>query len=171
VLLAHPAVAQAVTFAVPHTTLGEDVAAAVVLREGASVAEHELRDFVRWQVADYKVPQQILVVDRIPVGPSGKLQRIGLAATLAERLQPDFVAPRDDLEAQLAAVWAEVLKLERVSVTANFFSLGGDSLKAMLVASKAAPTGVTPDIVFQQPTIAEIAAEHRRRRADEARPA
>ena len=82
VLLSHPAVAQAVTFALPHERLGEEVAAAVVLREGAGAGEGELRDLVRARLADFKVPRRIVFVDAIPTGPSGKLQRIGLARRL-----------------------------------------------------------------------------------------
>ena len=82
VLLNHPAVAQVVTFAVPHPMLGEDVAAAVVLKPGTEVGERELRKFASERLADMKVPRKILFVDEIPKGATGKLQRIGLAAKL-----------------------------------------------------------------------------------------
>ncbi len=78
----HPAVAQVVTFAVPHDKLGEDVAAAVVLREGAVCDERELRAFVGSRVADFKVPRKIVFLTEIPKGATGKLQRIGLAEKL-----------------------------------------------------------------------------------------
>jgi oxalate---CoA ligase len=81
-LLDHPAVAQAVTFALPHDKLGEDVAAAVVLREGQSASERELRDFVAGKLADFKVPRRIVFLEEIPKGPTGKQQRIGLAQRL-----------------------------------------------------------------------------------------
>jgi acyl-CoA synthetase (AMP-forming)/AMP-acid ligase II len=82
VLMDHPAVAQAVTFAVAHDKLGEDVAAAVVLREGATLTERELRQFAGERVAAMKVPRKILILDEIPKGQTGKLQRIGLAKKL-----------------------------------------------------------------------------------------
>ncbi|HXQ22447.1 MAG TPA: AMP-binding protein [Candidatus Acidoferrales bacterium] len=82
VLMEHPAVAQAVTFAVPHDTLGEDVAAAVVLRAGASAHVRELRAFVAARMVDFKVPRSLVIVDEIPRGATGKLQRIGLAQKL-----------------------------------------------------------------------------------------
>ena len=82
ILLDHPAVAQAVTFAVPHDKLGEDVAAAVVLEEGASAAETEIRAFASERLADFKVPRKLLILDEIPKGATGKLQRIGLAEKL-----------------------------------------------------------------------------------------
>jgi len=82
VLMDHPAVAQAVTFAMPHVKLGEEVAAAVVLREGLIAAERDLREFCATRLADFKVPRRIVIVDEIPKGATGKLQRIGLAAKL-----------------------------------------------------------------------------------------
>ncbi len=82
VLMDHPAVAQVVTFAMPHDKLGEDVAAAVVLREGQSLGEQALRDFAARRLADFKVPRKILFLAEIPKGATGKLQRIGLAAKL-----------------------------------------------------------------------------------------
>ncbi|MEA2632283.1 MAG: oxalate---CoA ligase [Chloroflexota bacterium] len=82
VLMDHPAIEQVVTFAVPHVKLGEDVAAAVVLREGASLTEKEVREFAARRLADFKVPRKVLFLPEIPKGATGKLQRIGLAAKL-----------------------------------------------------------------------------------------
>ena len=82
VLTAHPQVKQAVAFAITHAKLGEDVAAAVVLHEGASVTERGLRDFAATQLVSFKVPARILFVDEIPKGNTGKLTRIGLAKLL-----------------------------------------------------------------------------------------
>jgi acyl-CoA synthetase (AMP-forming)/AMP-acid ligase II len=81
-LMDHPAVAQVVTFGMPHPKLGEEVAAVVVLKEGQNVTEPELRDFVGGKLADFKVPRKILFMAEIPKGATGKLQRIGLAAKL-----------------------------------------------------------------------------------------
>jgi acyl-CoA synthetase (AMP-forming)/AMP-acid ligase II len=81
-LMDHPAVLQVVTFAVPHAMLGEDVAAAVVLRDGASATESELRAFLSDRIAAYKTPRKILFLAEIPKGATGKLQRIGLAQKL-----------------------------------------------------------------------------------------
>jgi oxalate---CoA ligase len=86
VIMDHPSVAQVVTFGVPHDKLGEDVAAAVVLREGAVCDERELRAFVGSRVADFKVPRKIIFLDEIPKGATGKLQRIGLHEKLAAKL-------------------------------------------------------------------------------------
>ena len=82
ILMDHPAVAQVVCFGMPHPKLGEEVAAAVVLREGQSATERDLQAFVGSRAAEFKVPKKILVMDEIPKGATGKLQRIGLAAKL-----------------------------------------------------------------------------------------
>lgn len=82
VLMDHPAVVQVVTFAMPHDKLGEEVAAAVVLREGQTLEEAVLRDFAAERLAPFKVPRRILFMPEIPKGATGKLQRIGLAAKL-----------------------------------------------------------------------------------------
>jgi acyl-CoA synthetase (AMP-forming)/AMP-acid ligase II len=82
ILMDHPAVSQVVCFGMPHPKLGEEVAAVVVLKEGASVTERELQEFVGKRAADYKVPKKILFMDEIPKGATGKLQRIGLAQKL-----------------------------------------------------------------------------------------
>jgi oxalate---CoA ligase len=82
VLMEHPAVQQAVTFAMPSKVFGEDVAAAVVLREGESADEPALRAFVTERLAPFKVPRKVVFLSEIPKGATGKLQRIGLAERL-----------------------------------------------------------------------------------------
>lgn len=82
VLMDQPAVDQAVAFAIPHAKLGEEVAAAIVLREGVEATEHEIRAFAAEHLADFKVPRKVLFLDKIPKGPTGKIQRIGLAEKL-----------------------------------------------------------------------------------------
>ena len=82
VLMDHAAVQQVVTFAMPHKSLGEEVAAAVVLREGENVDDKSIRDFAAERLASFKVPRRILILEEIPKGATGKLQRIGLADKL-----------------------------------------------------------------------------------------
>src|SRR3954468_13559613 len=82
VLMEHPAVQVALTFGMPHDTLGEEVAAAVVLKEGRTATEREIRDFAGKHLVHYKVPHHVVFVSELPRGPTGKLQRIGLAQKL-----------------------------------------------------------------------------------------
>jgi len=82
VLLDHPDVAQAVTFAMPHAKLGEEVAAAVVLKRGATADEGAIRAFAAERMAAFKVPRRVVILEEIPKGPTGKMQRIGMADRL-----------------------------------------------------------------------------------------
>jgi acyl-CoA synthetase (AMP-forming)/AMP-acid ligase II len=82
VLMDHPAVQQVVTFAVRHVKLGEEVAAAAVLREGLQATASELKEFAASRLAPFKVPRTVLFLEEIPKGATGKLQRIGLAKKL-----------------------------------------------------------------------------------------
>jgi acyl-CoA synthetase (AMP-forming)/AMP-acid ligase II len=159
-LMNHPSVAQAVTFAVPHPRLGEDVAAAVVLHEDKTVDERELRQLIFNQLADFKVPSQILVVDKIPKGPTGKLQRIGLAEKLASKLKAEYVEPRNPIEDIITRIWSDILGIEQVSVYDNFFLLGGDSLMATRMISRVRKGfGIELPIptIFKEPRVLDLA--------------
>ena len=165
VLLEHPAVAEAVTFAAPHATLGEDVAAAVVLRPQAEATVKELRQFAMARLADFKVPRQILFVKELHKGPTGKVQRVGLAAKFrldgSGAAQKESTAPRTPLEKTLAAIWAEVLQLRGVGVDDDFFALGGDSLLAaqsLTCIHERLQIRVEISGLFDAPTVAEMAA-------------
>jgi acyl-CoA synthetase (AMP-forming)/AMP-acid ligase II/acyl carrier protein len=144
VLLDHPAVTLAVTFAVPHPILGEDLAAAIVLKPNALVTTREIREFASRRLADFKVPSQVLLVDEIPKGPTGKVQRIGLAERLGvnrlvtpprEKEKP-FTEPRTFVEQAVGSIWRVVLGLEKVSIHDRFLDLGGDSILATQVISR-----------------------------------
>jgi acyl-CoA synthetase (AMP-forming)/AMP-acid ligase II len=82
ILMEHAAVHQCVCFGMPHDMLGEEVAAAIVLKQGATATEKELREFAKVKLADFKVPKKIVILEAIPLGATGKLQRIGLAQKL-----------------------------------------------------------------------------------------
>jgi amino acid adenylation domain-containing protein len=135
-LLDHPAVRQAVTFALPHPLLGEAVAAAIVRKPGMDVDERALREFAAERLADFKVPERIVFLDEVPKGPTGKLQRIGLADKLGLSAAPaptelpatPYQAPRNEREQQLCALWQDVLGRDQVGVTEPFINAGGDSM-------------------------------------------
>lgn len=166
-LLDHPAVAQAVAFAVSHPQLGEEVAAAVVLRPGTALTERELRAFLAPRLTDFKIPRKIVFLAEIPKGPTGKIQRIGLADKLGvqevftmQNEASEYVAPRTPLENQLAEMCAEVLKLERVGVNDDFLQSGGDSMLATLLLNRirdAVQVTVSPIDFFETPTVAGLA--------------
>ncbi|WPD23245.1 MAG: amino acid adenylation domain-containing protein [Candidatus Electrothrix scaldis] len=165
ILMDHPAVAQVVTFAMPHPQLGEEIAAAVVLREHASVAEKDLRTFAATRLVYFKVPRKIIILDKIPKGPTGKLQRIGLAEKLGLTgvefdLVAEFIEPTTPMEKKLAAVWSEVLNVNRLGVHDNFFQLGGDSILVVQVIARLREVlhiELSFLVFFETPTVAAIA--------------
>jgi hypothetical protein len=117
--------------------LGEDVAAAVVLAPGALASEAQLRDFTFERLSHFKVPRRIVFVDEIPKGPTGKLQRIGLAErlnlrdeTAREPGSARFVQPQTAMEREVAAIFAALLGTPEFGIRDNFFPLGGDSMMA-----------------------------------------
>jgi amino acid adenylation domain-containing protein len=160
VILHHRAVAEAIAFAVPHETLGQDVAVAVVPRQNEVITEAELQRLVASQLSDFKVPQRVLFVDRIPKSASGKPQRLGLAENFSTLLTKQCLAPRNRVEKTLAAIWSQVLGIERIGVQDNFFTLGGDSLRATQVISRVRAT-MQAELAylsfFEAPTVAGLA--------------
>lgn len=132
-LIEHAAVAQAIAFAVPHATLSEDLAAAVVLVKGQSVSELQLRSFLMERLASFKVPSRIVFVDNIPKGSTGKLQRMGLFEKLKAYFEASYEPPVGAMETIVATAFSLVLGIDSVGRLDNFFYLGGDSLKAQRV--------------------------------------
>lgn len=167
VLLAHPAVAQAVVFAVPHQTLGDDVAAAVIATDGHAVTADDLRGFAAARLSAYKVPQRVVFRDDLPVGPTGKLQRIGMAERLGLLETTTSVAskngaePMSPLERAVAGIWTGVLSVDHVGRSDRFIELGGDSLTAVaLVVDVAETFGVDLPVtapLVEAPTVAQMA--------------
>jgi len=137
VLLAHPAVLEAGVFAVPHAKLGENVAAVVVLRPDSEATSDQLRQFARKRLAAYKVPSVITSVAALPKGASGKVKRNALAELIAApHGDDDAQLPRNELETQLAEIWASLLELPKVGVDQDVFALGADSLAVTQMRSR-----------------------------------
>lgn len=158
-LLQCPGVRQAVAFAVPHPTLGEDLAAAVVLQEGCTSSEEELRQFAFSMLSDFKVPSQIVIVDEIPKGATGKVQRLGLAEKLQSELLREYAAPARLIEKSMVDIWERILNRQHIGIRDNFFALGGDSLLAASVVrecEKLLGKKIEPSVLFQSPTIEQI---------------
>ena len=167
-LLLHPSVSEAAAFPVPHSRLGEDVAAAAVLRPAADATPAELREFLCGHLAAFKIPRRFVFVDDIPKGPTGKIQRYKLAAALGLDEVVDTLRsanhvgdrPPTPLEAKLRDLWAKTLGLESVGLYDNFFLLGGDSLQGveLLTLIHEALGYLLPQSVLIAGTITEMAA-------------
>lgn len=119
-----------------------------------------IREYLFGRLADFKIPSQVLIVDEIPKGTTGKTQRIGLATKFAQQLKGEFVAPKGQLETILASIYAEVLGVEQISANDNFFIRGGDSLRATQVMSRlrvAFHVELPLRTLFEKPTVEELA--------------
>ena len=167
VLLRHPAVKQAVAFAVPHPSLGEDVGAAIVLRDGQTFSEQELWQFAAASLADFKVPRQIIFVKEIPKGPTGKIQRIGLAEKLKAELEEAQIRmaagtreARNPLETELLSIWQQVLDKQPIGIQDDFLALGGESIQAariLLRVNERFGTDLQISDIFTASTVALMA--------------
>jgi hypothetical protein len=122
----------------------------------------ELRAFLHQHLPDYMIPSAFVVLDALPLTTLGKVDRAALRAPdLGRAAAGDtFVAARGPVEAALAQIWADVLRLERIGVDDNFFALGGDSILSIQIVARANQAGLhlTPRDMFQYQTIAALAA-------------
>jgi len=109
---------------------------AYVVPAGAHPEIAQLKARLKASLPDYMVPAHVLLLDSLPLTTNGKLDRKALPAPDASQAQNTYVAPRSVLEQQLAAIWQEVLHVERVGLADNFFELGGHSLLATQVRSR-----------------------------------
>ncbi|MDI1292739.1 MAG: non-ribosomal peptide synthetase [Methylobacter sp.] len=167
VLLAHPAIKEAVTFPVAHATLGENVAAAVVLTEKNQVEAEALRHYIRQKLAEFKVPYRIVISDHLPKGPTGKVQRHKMATYFAAQLSAQESRfnqnelPATELQEKLLTMWRELLNIESIGIHANFLALGGNSLLAMQFIAQV-NTQFQVDfplqLLFEAATVAELSA-------------
>ncbi|RMK59899.1 non-ribosomal peptide synthetase, partial [Pseudomonas aeruginosa] len=139
----HPAVREAVVVAQPGA-VGQQLVGYVVAQapavadspEAQAECRAQLKTALRERLPEYMVPSHLLFLARMPLTPNGKLDRKGLPQPDASLLQQVYVAPRSDLEQQVAGIWAEVLQLQQVGLDDNFFELGGHSLLAIQVTAR-----------------------------------
>ncbi|ARV58862.1 hypothetical protein BZZ01_09635 [Nostocales cyanobacterium HT-58-2] len=160
----HLTVKESVITACEDNSGYKSLVAYVVLNQEHTVATADLRHFLQAKLPDYMVPSTFVQLDALPLTPSGKVDRRSLPkpdqASQDLGVSETFVAPKTPLEDMLADIWAEVLKLERVSVSQNFFELGGHSLLATQVMSRIRDTfhvELPLRRLFEHPTLAELA--------------
>ncbi|MBD2517732.1 amino acid adenylation domain-containing protein [Nostoc sp. FACHB-973] len=161
VLNQHPQVFQAVAIAREDIPGQKRLVAYVVPKVGAQSLAPLLRDFLKGKLPNYMVPSAFVLLETLPMTPNGKVDHRALPAPEFTRSPEDnFVTPSTPTEEKLAAIWSEILRLEKVSIHDNFFELGGDSILSIQVISRANQAGIqiAPKQLFQHQTIAELAA-------------
>jgi amino acid adenylation domain-containing protein/non-ribosomal peptide synthase protein (TIGR01720 family) len=127
---------------------------------GGSPTPADLTRYLKDRLPDYMVPSAIVMLDAFPLTPNGKVDRAALpdpGVALDAAREGD--EPSTEVERQLAAIWARVLRLDRVGLHDNFFEIGGDSILALQVvaAARQVDLKLTPRQIFEQPTISELA--------------
>jgi acyl-CoA synthetase (AMP-forming)/AMP-acid ligase II/acyl carrier protein len=161
-LLCHPVIREAAAFPIAHKTLGEDVAAAVVLQSGAAATPAELRAFVSSRLAAFKVPRTILLLDALPHNAVGKIDRraIAQAAEGLRSMRSVHGDKHSQTQAQIAAIWARELDLPAVGLDDEFAGLGGDSLSALrvlLAIERELGKALSDDAVTNHTTVRSLA--------------
>jgi amino acid adenylation domain-containing protein/non-ribosomal peptide synthase protein (TIGR01720 family) len=163
-LLRHPAVKESAVLALTDLSDEKRLVGYVLVEEGMTAPSvTELRDFLMETLPDFMAPGVFVFMDDFPRTPNGKVDRKALPEPGSERpeLESDFEAPTSPAETALAEIWADVLGLDNVGVNDNFFELGGDSILSIQIVSRAKQAGLklTPRMLFENQTIAELAAE------------
>ncbi len=129
-ILQHPAVLEAAAFGVPHPRLGENVAAAAVLKPGSAVSALELTEFVAGRLAAFKLPRRIHIVPSLPRGNTGKILRRVLTEAYAAAPRGEILEPECLVELEIRDIWARLLGTDEIGLEEDFFERGGDSLLA-----------------------------------------
>lgn len=159
VLLSHPQVERAVVLAAEGGTGDKQLVAYLV--SNAEIMPDELRELLKSRLPDYMVPSVFVSLDKMPLTPSGKIDRRSLPALDRDMASGEtpYIEPRTPVEQQLAQIWSEILGRDRIGVNDNFFALGGHSLLATRVVSRVKDTFHTPlslRQLFEIPTIAGL---------------
>jgi len=148
---------------VRESEIGEKLLAAyIVAPQEQACSVSDLQRFMREKLPEYMVPSAFMIIDALPLTHNGKVDMKALPPLVGSRREPEreYVAPLTPAEKLLANIWAQVLRLDRVGIHDNFFGLGGDSIRALQIISRAKKAGLrlTSKQIFQSPTIAELAA-------------
>ncbi|MDF3203083.1 non-ribosomal peptide synthetase [Pseudomonas sp. 1912-s] len=158
-LLEHTAVREAVVLALDSPS-GKQLVAYLVSEEEQGALRESLKNHLKAQLPDYMVPAHLIVLDSMPLTANGKLDRRALPQPDPEANRQQYVAPRNELEQTLAAIWCAVLNVQQVGLDDNFFELGGDSILSIQVVSRARQAGIhfSPRDLFQHQTVRTLAA-------------
>jgi acyl-CoA synthetase (AMP-forming)/AMP-acid ligase II/aryl carrier-like protein len=154
-LLSHPSVKQAAAFSMPHKSLGEEVAAAVVLFNSSKINEDGLKKYLRKYLSEFKIPKKIIFLKNIPKGPTGKIKRTELYNDLKSSFAIKYIKPLEKIESIIAKTWQEVLGLKKIGLDDNFFEIGGNSLQMAELISKLKEKNIDLKIedLLDRPTI------------------
>ena len=166
VMALHPAVQQAVVLAREDAQGDKRLVGYIVATDGAQIEAASLRDHLKQHLPDYMHPASYVMLERMPLAHSGKVDRRALLAKGPDHIGRAGIpiAPRDELELGLSGVWANVLGLETLGVEDSFFDLGGHSLTAirlMLEIRRQLGFDIPIATLFEAPTVSKMASKLR----------
>jgi amino acid adenylation domain-containing protein len=169
-LIAHPQVRDAVIAVHGDSSENQYLVAYFVRSTLFGPSTDEIRSFLKSRLPQYMIPAMFVEMDRLPMLPSGKIDRMALPSPAlgGPSKRRIFASARNEIETRLSAIWREVLGLDQVSVDDNFFDLGGHSLDATRVLARVRRDlhlEVPIRVLFDRPTIGEFALEVERRKA------
>jgi len=160
VLAEHPAVRQCVALALGDEPSSKQLTAYIVLRDPQAVTPKELREFLRLKLPEYMVPAHLVFLETFPLTSNGKVDRRALPVANKTSSPRKLTLPRNATEATLVATWTELLDVSPISVTDNFFDLGGDSLLVARFLGRIEQSfgkQLSMSTLFQAPTIQQFA--------------
>jgi acyl carrier protein len=161
VLLSHPQLREAVVLVNESDHTENRALVAYIVLNDPTCATQSLREFVKRQLPDYMIPAYWLILDNLPLTSNGKIDRLALPLPNPElHRSVDYVAPDNPTQEAIAAIFGQVLKLEKVGINDNFFEIGGNSLQATQVISRLRESFALElplRRLFEQPTVADLA--------------
>ncbi len=158
VLQQHADINECVLMAVADDVGDKQLIAYLVAPGENAPSEVDLRDYLKDQLPEYMIPSAFVFLDSMPLTVTGKTDRLSLPAPEIRKISEtdEFVEPASDLEKKIAEIWTDLLKIEKVGVTHNFFDIGGDSFKAIRAVRRIGDSISVMDM-FKYPTIRDLA--------------
>ncbi len=159
----HPKVLQNITIVDQNQACNKRLVSYIITNNGETIPIKELRDFLKNILPNYMIPEFFVFLDAFPLTPNGKMNRQALPEPVYQRdmNNADYLPPRNELEKKLVKIWQDVLGIESISISDNFFEMGGNSLLVMRIITLARNEGmeISPKQLFKNQTIAELSGE------------
>jgi len=160
VMMQHPSVHEAIVIARIDNSVDQRLVAYYTAKPDQLCEANEIQEFLRKKLPGYMIPASLVQLDKLPLSPSGKIDRRSLPVTEFVRQLPGYIAPRNEVEQILADIWQNVLDVEMVGINDNFFDLGGASMQSLQIVAKANMYGlrISVENIFEYQSIAELVA-------------
>ncbi|NBI30765.1 non-ribosomal peptide synthetase [Chengkuizengella marina] len=155
-LLNYGVIQEALVITREDKTESKYICAYIVAESDLNVSE--IREFLSKQLPDYMIPSYFIQLEKMPLNPNGKIDRNGLPKPAGETNKGEYVSPNNEVQERLIEVWKEVLGVSRIGIKDNFFALGGNSIKAIQIVTRANQENIIISVkdVLSYPTVESI---------------